>query len=118
MSKRLVGGIIGCKDKTSSWHLHGYASVYAFVQSSKRPIDPSTRNPGTSRSAGVGGSGLAIAVGSGWQTGIYTQTKGRNQPTGYYDQAPAINWDLAVSWGRGVWVSVSDSVRVGLANRN
>ena len=25
--------------------------------------------------------------------------------------------EFAVSWGRGVWVSVSDSVRVGLANR-
>ena len=24
MSKRLVGGIIGCKDKTSSWHLNGF----------------------------------------------------------------------------------------------
>ena len=40
------------------------------------------------------------------------------EPTGYSDQAPAMNWDHAVSWGRGVWVSVSDSVRVGLANRN
>ena len=41
-----------------------------------------------------------------------------NQTTGCYDQAPAMNWDLAVSWGRGVWVSLSDSVRVGLVNRN
>ena len=24
MSKRLVGGIIGCKYKTSSWHLSGF----------------------------------------------------------------------------------------------
>ena len=24
MSKRLVGGIIGCKDKTSSWYLIGF----------------------------------------------------------------------------------------------
>ena len=24
MSKRLFGGIIGCKDKTSSWHLNGF----------------------------------------------------------------------------------------------
>ena len=24
MPKRFVGGIIGCKDKTSSWHLHGF----------------------------------------------------------------------------------------------
>ena len=29
-----------------------------------------------------------------------------------------MKWDLALSWGRGVWVSVSDSVRVGLTNRN
>ena len=46
-----------------------------------------------------------------------------NQTTGCYDQAPAMNWDLAVSWRKGVWVisvsdSVSDSVRVGLAKRN
>ena len=32
----------------------------------------------------------------------------------YYDQAPAMIWDHAVSWGRGVWVSVSDIGRVGL----
>ena len=25
-----------------------------------------------------------------------------NQTTGCYDQAPAMNWDLEVSWGRGV----------------
>ena len=33
---------------------------------------------GTSRSAGVGGSGLALAkaLGSGWPTGIETQMKG------------------------------------------
>ena len=73
---------------------------------------------GTSRSAGVGGSGFAIALGSGWPTGIETHTKGQNQLTGYYDQAQAMKWDLAVSRGRGVWVSVSDSVRVELANRN
>ena len=24
MSKRLVGGTIGCKDKTSSWYLNGF----------------------------------------------------------------------------------------------
>ena len=36
----------------------------------------------------------------------YTRTR-------YYDQAPAMNWDHAVSWGRGVWVSVSDIGRVG-----
>ena len=39
-----------------------------------------------------------------------TQT---NQPKGYYDQAPDMNWDHAVSWGRGVWVSVRDIGRVG-----
>ena len=38
--------------------------------------------------------------------------------TGCYDQAPAMNWDLVVSWGREVWVSLSDSARVGLASRN
>ena len=27
--------------------------------------------------------------------------------------APAMNWDHTVSWGRGVWVSVSDIGRVG-----
>ena len=37
----------------------------------------------------------------------------QNQPTGYYDQAPAMNWDHADSWGRGIWVSVSDIGRVG-----
>ena len=36
----------------------------------------------------------------------YTRTR-------YYDQAPAMNWDHAVNWGRGVWVSVSDIGRVG-----
>ena len=37
--------------------------------------------------------------------------------------SPAMNWDHTVSWGREVWVSVSDIGRVGqpewwLANRN
>ena len=70
-------------------------------------------------SAGVGESGLALAIalGSGCPCGIETQAKRQYQPTGYYDQAPAMKWDLAVSWGRGVRVSFSDSVRVGLANR-
>ena len=27
--------------------------------------------------------------------------------------SPAMNWDHAVSWGKGVWVSVSDVGRVG-----
>ena len=69
-------------------------------------------------SAGVGASGLALAIvlGSGCPSEIETQTKWQYQPTGYYDQAPAMKWDLAVGWGRGVWVS--DRVRVGLANRN
>ena len=59
-------------------------------------------------------------VGSGWPTcaapGVETkpnQRRTQNQPTRYYDQAPAMNWDHAVSWGRGVWVSVSDIGRVG-----
>ena len=91
------------------------------------------------------GLALAIALGSGWPTGNETQMEVQNQPTGYYHQAPAMNWSagvmgsglalaidaaarvqhthktrptmkeyLAVSWGRGVWVSDSDSVRVGL----
>ena len=37
----------------------------------------------------------------------------QNQPTGYDDQAPVMNWDHAVSWGRGVWVSDSVRGRVG-----
>ena len=42
------------------------------------------------------------------------QRRSQNQPTRYYDQAPALNWNHAVSWGWGVWVSVSDIGRVGL----
>ena len=41
------------------------------------------------------------------------QRRTQNQPTRYYDQAPAMNWDHAASWGRGVWVGVSDIGRVG-----
>ena len=41
------------------------------------------------------------------------QRRTQNQPIHYYDQAPAMNWDHAVSWGRGVLVSVSDIGRVG-----
>ena len=41
------------------------------------------------------------------------QRRTQNPPTRYYDQAPAMNSDLAVSWGRGVWVSVGDIGRVG-----
>ena len=41
------------------------------------------------------------------------QRRTQNQPTRYYDQAPALTWDHAASWGRGVWVSVSDIGRVG-----
>ena len=33
MSKRLVGGIIVCKDKTSSWHLNGFPSGGNWVNS-------------------------------------------------------------------------------------
>ena len=32
MSKRLVGGIIGCKDKTSSWHSNGFPMVVILGQ--------------------------------------------------------------------------------------
>ena len=41
------------------------------------------------------------------------QRRSQIQPTRYYDRAPAMNWDHAVSWGWGVWVSVSDIGRVG-----
>ena len=41
------------------------------------------------------------------------QRRSQNQPTRYYDQAPAMNWDHAVSWGWGGWVSVSDIGWVG-----
>ena len=30
------------------------------------------------------------------------QRRTQNQPAGYHDQAPAMIWDHAVSWGRGV----------------
>ena len=42
------------------------------------------------------------------------RTSARAARTQYYNQVPAMNLDHAVSWGRGVWVSVGDSVRVGL----
>ena len=54
-------------------------------------------------SAGVAGSGLALAI----------DTAARMQHT--HKTRSAMKGDLPVSWGRGVWVSVSDSVRVGLA---
>ena len=54
-------------------------------------------------SAGVVGSGLALAI----------DAATRVQHT--HKIRPAMKGDLAVSWVRGVWVSVSDSVRVGLA---
>ena len=41
------------------------------------------------------------------------ETHTKSAHTVLYDQAPAMNWDHAVSWGRGVWVSVSDIGRVG-----
>ena len=41
------------------------------------------------------------------------QRRTQNQPTRYYDQAPAMNWNHAVSRGREVWVSVSDIGRDG-----
>ena len=70
--------------------------------------------PGMNWSAGVGGSALALAIAlwPGCPSGIETQTKCKYQLTGYQAQAPAMKRDLAVSWGRGVWV------RIGLANRN
>ena len=84
---------------------------------------------GATRPAGVGGFGLALAilVGLGrvevWTAqrtdsapGVETkpnQRRTQNQPTRYYYQAPAMNWDHAVGWDRGVWVSVSDIGRVG-----
>ena len=50
---------------------------------------------------------------------VEMRTSARTARTQSYDPAPAMNWDHAVSWGRGVWVfSVSDSGRVGLANRS
>ena len=52
---------------------------------------------------------------------VEMRTNARAARTQNYDQAPAMNWNHAVSWGRGwgVWVSVSDSIiRVGLANRS
>ena len=45
--------------------------------------------------------------------GTQNQRPTQNQPIGYYDQVPVMNWGHAVSWGRGVWVSVSDIDRVG-----
>ena len=32
MSKRLLGGVIGCEYKTSSWHLNGFPMVVALGQ--------------------------------------------------------------------------------------
>ena len=32
MSKRLISGIIGCKDKTSSWHLNGFPDGRTLCQ--------------------------------------------------------------------------------------
>ena len=56
-------------------------------------------------SAGVVGSGLALAIDAAACVQHTHKTR------------PVMKGDLAVSWGRGVWVSVSDSVRVGLARR-
>ena len=57
-------------------------------------------------------SAAAAAAAPGVET-KRNQRRSQNQPTRYYDQAPAMNWDHAVSWGWGVWVSVSDIGRVG-----
>ena len=66
----------------------------------------------TLRSAGVGESGLALAIalGSGWPTGIQTQMKGQNQPTGYYHQAPAMNWSAGVIVGFGLAIDAAARV--------
>ena len=37
-----------------------------------------------------------IALSSGWPTVIEAQTKGHNQPTGSYDEDPAMNWSAGV----------------------
>ena len=61
-------------------------------------------------------SAAATAAAAAAAPGVETkrnQRRSQNQPTRYYDQAPAMNWDHAVSWGWGVWVSVSDIGRVG-----
>ena len=58
----------------------------------------------------------AAAAAAAAAPGVETKRNKRrsqNQPTRYYDQAPAMNWDHAVSWGWGVWASVSDIGRVG-----
>ena len=39
---------------------------------------------------------------------VEMRTSARAARTQNYDQAPAMSWDHAVSWGRGLWVSVSD----------
>ena len=54
-------------------------------------------------SAGVVGSGLALAIDAAARVQHTHKTK------------PAMKGNLTTSWSRGVWVSVSDSVRLGLA---
>ena len=72
----------------------------------------------TSRSAGVGESGLALAIalaialGLGWPTGIQTETKGQNQPTGYYHQEPAMNWSAGVVVGFGLALAIDAAASV------
>ena len=41
------------------------------------------------------------------------QRRTQNQPTRYYDQAPAMNWDHAVSWGRGFGLALAILVGLG-----
>ena len=62
----------------------------------------------TSRSTGVEEPGLALAtaLGSGWPTGIQTQTKGQNQPTGYHHQASAMNWSAGGVVGFGLALAI------------
>ena len=61
---------------------------------------------------GAAAAAAAAAAALGVETKP-NQRRTQNQPTRYYDQAPAMNWDHAVSWGRGVWVSVSDIGWIG-----
>ena len=37
----------------------------------------------------------------------------QNQPTGDYDQAPAMNWDLVASWGRGSGLAIAIALGSG-----
>ena len=45
------------------------------------------------------------------------QRRSQNQPTRYYDQAPAMNWDHAVSWGWGFGLALAILVGLGRVGR-